>query len=49
LAISPSRSHYICQTVEDAELLVYLVKEEKDIYVGVFIHVCHLATWDQPS
>jgi hypothetical protein len=25
----------MCQTVEDAELLVYLVDEEKDIYIGV--------------
>jgi hypothetical protein len=24
-----------CQTVKDAELLVYLVDEEKDIYIGV--------------
>ena len=37
---------------EDAELLVYLVEEEKDIYIGVLVLVCHLAThlatWDQP-
>jgi hypothetical protein len=25
----------MCQTAEDAELLVYLVEEEKDIYTGV--------------
>jgi hypothetical protein len=24
-----------CQTVKDAELLVYLVEDEKDIYIGV--------------
>jgi hypothetical protein len=38
---------------EDAVLLVYLAKEEEDIYIGVLILVCHLAThlatWDQPS
>jgi hypothetical protein len=33
-----------CQTVEDAELLVYLVDEEKDIYIGVLVLVCHFAT-----
>jgi hypothetical protein len=27
---------------EDAELLVYLVDEEKDIYIGVLVVVCHL-------
>jgi hypothetical protein len=27
---------------EDAELLVYLVDEEKDIYIGVLVAVCHL-------
>ena len=27
---------------EDAELLVYLVDEEKDIYIGVVVAVCHL-------
>jgi hypothetical protein len=39
--------------VEDAELLVYLVEEEKDIHIGVLVLVCHLATHlttrDQPS
>jgi hypothetical protein len=38
---------------EDAVLFVYLVKEEEDIYIGVLVLVCHLAThlatWDQPS
>jgi hypothetical protein len=38
---------------EDVELLVYLVEEEKDIYMGVLVIVCHLATHlaasDQPS
>ena len=42
-----------CQTVglrkEDAELLVYLVDEEKDIYIGVLVLVCHLASRAQPS
>ena len=38
----------ICQTVKDAELLVYLVDEEKDIYIGVLVLVCHLATRAQP-
>jgi hypothetical protein len=36
----------ICQTEglrkEDAELLVYLVNEEMDIYIGVLVVVCHL-------
>jgi hypothetical protein len=31
----------ICQTVKDAELLVYLVDEEKDIYIGMLVVVCH--------
>ena len=35
--------------VEDAELLVYLVREEKDIYIGVVVLVCHLTSWAQPS
>ena len=26
----------------DAELLVYLVDEEEDIYIGVIVTVCHL-------
>jgi hypothetical protein len=30
-----------CQTAEDAELLVYLVDEEKDIYIGVLVVVYH--------
>jgi hypothetical protein len=30
---------------EYAELLVYLVEEEKDIYIGVLVLVCHLATF----
>ena len=34
---------------EDAELLVYLVKEEKDIYIGVVVLVCHLASQAQPG
>jgi hypothetical protein len=34
---------------EDAALLVYLVNEEKDIYIGVLVVVCHLATRAQPS
>ena len=34
---------------EDAELLVYLVEEEKDIYIGVLVLVCHLASQAQPS
>jgi hypothetical protein len=34
---------------ENAELLVYLVREEKDIYIGVIVLVCHLASWAQPS
>jgi hypothetical protein len=34
---------------KDAELLVYLVDEEKDIYVGVLVLVCHLASRAQPS
>jgi hypothetical protein len=34
---------------EDAELLVYLVDEEKDIYIGVLVLVCHLASRAQPS
>jgi hypothetical protein len=29
---------------EDAELLVYLVEEEKDIYICMLVLVCHLAT-----
>jgi hypothetical protein len=29
---------------EDAELLVYLVDEEKDIYIGVLVLVCHFAS-----
>jgi hypothetical protein len=35
--------------VEDAELLAYLVREEKDIYIGVVVLVCHLTSWAQPS
>jgi hypothetical protein len=34
---------------EGAELLVYLVDEEKDIYIGVLVLVCHLASRAQPS
>ena len=34
---------------EDAELLVYLVREEKDIYIGVVVLVCHLASRAQPG
>jgi hypothetical protein len=34
---------------EDAELLVYLVKEDEDIYIGVLVLVCHLASRAQPS
>jgi hypothetical protein len=34
---------------EDAELLVYLVEEKKDIYIGVLVLVCHLASRAQPS
>jgi hypothetical protein len=34
-------------------LLVYLVEAEKDIYIGVLVLICHLAThlvtWNQPS
>jgi hypothetical protein len=30
---------------EDAVLLVYLVEEGKDIYIGVLVLVCHLATY----
>jgi hypothetical protein len=33
----------------DAELLVYLVDEEKDIYIGVLVLVCHLVSRAQPS
>jgi hypothetical protein len=43
----------VCQTEglweEDAELLVYLVDEEKDVYIGVLVLVCHLASRAQPS
>jgi hypothetical protein len=35
--------------VKDAELFVYLVDEGKDIYIGVLVLVCHLASWAQPS
>jgi hypothetical protein len=42
-----------CQTVglrrEDAELLVYLVDEEKDIYMGVLVVVCHPLSRVQPN
>jgi hypothetical protein len=31
------------------ELLVYLVDEEKDIYIGVLVLVCHLVSRAQPS
>jgi hypothetical protein len=37
-----------CECLSDgeyAELLVYLVEEEKDIYIGVLVLVCHLATF----
>jgi hypothetical protein len=34
---------------EGAELLVYLVDGEKDIYIGVLVLVCHLASRAQPS
>jgi hypothetical protein len=30
---------------EYVELLVYLVEEEKDIYIGVLVLVCHFATY----
>jgi hypothetical protein len=30
-------------------LLVYLVDEEKDIYIGVLVSICHLLSWTQPS
>jgi hypothetical protein len=30
---------------EDAELLVYLVEEETDTYIGVLVLVCHFATY----
>jgi hypothetical protein len=45
--------HKYCQTVglrkEDAELLAYLVDEEKDTYIGVLVLVYHLASRAQPS
>ena len=28
-------------------MLVYLVDEEKDIYIGVLVAVCRLASWTQ--
>jgi hypothetical protein len=28
--------------LEDAELLVYLIDEEMDIYIGVLVAICHL-------
>jgi hypothetical protein len=35
--------------VKDAELLVYLVDEGKDIYIGVLVLVCHLVSWLCPA
>jgi hypothetical protein len=35
--------------MEDAELLVYLVDEEMDIYKDVLVLARHLASWAQPS
>jgi hypothetical protein len=34
---------------EDAVLIVYLAKEEEDIYIGVLVLVCHLATHLPPG
>jgi hypothetical protein len=48
LCVIRSDVHGICQTEglgkEDAELLVYLVDEEIDIYIGVLVVVCHLGS-----
>jgi hypothetical protein len=35
--------------LEDAVLLVYLVDEEMEIYIGVLVLARHLASWAQPS
>jgi len=44
---------FMCQTAEsfegNAELLVYLVDEEMDIYIGVLVLVCHSLSRAQPS